>query len=303
MTDITRTHHKYSLAIYLLLAMGITWLGWIPGLIIGAKQGYIMPNFNTYADLFKSGFVDARHMWLGIAFQLAVYGPLVGGVVATWMDAGREGLSDLWKRMTRWSVGGKWYLSVLIITFLVTGIPVILFGVTSGFVLSTIPLAIILFVFLAQLLTSGLGEEPGWRGFLLPRLQARFDGEKYIWILGLLWGIWHYPIVIFQTLSMMQNVTVPQMIITIVMSLAGQTISLIGMVFIYVWLYNRTNSIFVVIVFHALSNLFSYWLPSFLTNPQVVGVLPALIPWLIVIILQKKYGKENFPGKPLQIEN
>ena len=41
-------HHKYSLTVYLILAMGITWLGWIPGLIIGAQQGYIMPNFTTY---------------------------------------------------------------------------------------------------------------------------------------------------------------------------------------------------------------------------------------------------------------
>jgi len=47
----------------------------------------------------------------------------------------------------------------------------------------------ILSVFVMQLFTSGLGEEPGWRGFLLPRLQARYEGDKFVWVLGLLLAI------------------------------------------------------------------------------------------------------------------
>ena len=38
-------------------------------------------------------------------------------------------------------------------------------------------------------------------------LEARFGGEKYIWVLGLLWAVWHYPIVIFQILPTLQNVS------------------------------------------------------------------------------------------------
>ncbi len=44
--------HKLSLFVYLLLANGITWLCWIPGLLIGMQQGYLMPNFDSYAALF-----------------------------------------------------------------------------------------------------------------------------------------------------------------------------------------------------------------------------------------------------------
>jgi membrane protease YdiL (CAAX protease family) len=291
-------YHKYSLVIYLLLANGITWLCWIPGLVSNAQQGYIMPNFDTYAILFKTGFSNPQHMWFAVAFQLGVYGPLIGGLVAIWMDGGRKGIEDLWNRITRWNIGGRWYIAALAITFLLTGIPVGIFALTGGFALSTIPIVYVLFAFLVQLLTSGFGEEPGWRGFLLPRLQTRFDGEKYIWILGLIWAVWHYPIVIIQTLSMMQNVTVLQMLITILMGLVGQTMSLIGMTYIYVWLYHQTNSVFLVIVFHALSNLFNTWFPSFLSNPQAVGLLPALMPWVIVIFLQRGLGKDQFPGKP-----
>ena len=156
----------------------------------------------------------------------------------------------------------------------------------------------ILFVFVVQILTSGLGEEPGWRGFLLPRLQARISGEKYVWILGLIWAVWHYPLVIFQTMSMMQNVTAPQMVITIIMALAGQTMALIGISFIYVWLYNQTRSVFLMIVFHALSNTFTSWLTSYLAEPQAVSIFMALMPWAIVVLMQKRLGKEQFPGMP-----
>ena len=195
-----RHFHKYSLPVYLLIANGITWLCWIPGLVIGATQGYIMPNFDTYAELFKSGFANSQHMFLSIAFQLGVYGPLIGSLLATRMDGGKEGLADLWRRISNWNVGGRWYLTVLLVTFLLTGLPVAVFALAGGFTASTYTLAYVLFVFFMQLFTSGFGEEPGWRGFLLPRLQARFNGEKSAWVLGLIWAIWHYPLVILQTM-------------------------------------------------------------------------------------------------------
>jgi membrane protease YdiL (CAAX protease family) len=296
MTSKTQTHHKYSLAVYLLLTNGITWLCWIPGLVIGLREGYTMPNFDTYHLLFKTGFANRQHLQLSIAFFLGVYGPLVGGLVATWMDGGKEGISDLWKRITKWRVGGNWYLTVFLITFLLAAIPVILFGLIGGFTLGKLPLIYIIGLLLAQLLRSGFGEEPGWRGFLLPRLKARFEGDKYIWLLGLIWSIWHFPIVIIRTLSVMHDATMPQIIITILTSLAGNVMALIGMTHIYVWLYNKTQSVFLSILFHALSNLFIFWFTSFLAAPQSAGLAIGLMPWAVVIYMQKRLGKDQFPG-------
>jgi hypothetical protein len=73
--------------------------------------------------------------------------------------------------------------------------------------------------------------------------------------------------------------------------------SLIGLTFIYVWLYNKTQSVFLSIVFHALSNIFVFWLSSFLAAPQAAGLAIALMPWAIVVLMQKRLGKDNFPGK------
>jgi len=68
----------------------------------------------------------------------------------------------------------------------------------------------------------------------IPALPSskRYPGEMRIWMLGLYWTVWHYPIVIFQFLSMMQNVTPLQMFITLLLGLAGQTLSLIRITYI-----------------------------------------------------------------------
>ncbi|MGB7874616.1 MAG: CPBP family intramembrane glutamic endopeptidase [Anaerolineales bacterium] len=293
--------HKYSLLIYLLLANGITWLLWIPGLIAELQKEYIMPNFDTYHLLFETGFENSQHLYLSIAFFFGVYGPLIGGLVATWMDGGREALAEWWGRITRWRIGGNWYLTAILITFLVAAIPVTIFGLIGGFAPSNFPFVYILGLLFVQLLRSGFGEEPGWRGFLLPRLQALFQGDKYIWVLGLIWSIWHWPIVIARTMAMIQDATLPQMVITILVSLAGNAMAIIGETYIYVWLYNKTQSVFLSIVFHAFSNIFVTWLTSFLAEPQAAGLAIALMPWAIVIFMQKRLGKENFPGNQTEL--
>ena len=68
---VNNSPHKHSLTVFLLLANGITWLGWIPGLVIGARQGFIMPRFDNYATLWDSGFANGLHLWLAVAFSLA----------------------------------------------------------------------------------------------------------------------------------------------------------------------------------------------------------------------------------------
>jgi len=296
MSELTRTPHKYSLPVYLLIANGITWLLWIPGLIAEFQKEYVMPNFDTYHLLFESGFENSQHLYLSIAFFFGVYGPLIGGLVATWMDGGREGLAEWWGRITRWRIGGSWYLKAILVTFLIAAIPVTLFGLIGGFAPSNFPFVYILGLLFAQLLRSGLGEEPGWRGFLLPRLKTRFKGDRYIWVLGLIWSIWHWPMVIARTLSVMHDVTTPQMVITLLMSLAGNVMAIIGETHIYVWLYNKTESVFLSIVLHAFSNIFVTWLVSFLVEPQAAGLAIALMPWAVVIFMQKRLGKENFLG-------
>jgi len=53
----------------------------------------------------------------------------------------------------------------------------------------------ILTLFVPNLLGGPLGEEAGWRGFALPRLQRRFDPVSSALLLGFLWAGWHLPLI------------------------------------------------------------------------------------------------------------
>jgi membrane protease YdiL (CAAX protease family) len=147
-----------------------------------------------------------------------------------------------------------------------------------------------------QILTSGL-EEPGWRGFLLPELQARFGGEKYIWLLGLAWAGWHYPFTIYHTLAPMVDMAVPTMVISVILALAGNTMSIIGMTYLYVWLNNNTKSVFLAILFHTITNVANTVMFSSLEElGPLLTIVIGFMPWAVVIVMQRVLGKDKFPG-------
>jgi hypothetical protein len=293
--------HKHPIAAYLILANGITWLCWIPTLVIASKQDYLLPTIDGFAAFVQSGFSDANHLIVSVVFSLAIYGPLIGAFIVTRFDSGKVGIAELGGRIIKWRIGIRWYLAAALIALALSGVPFLLVTLTrlaqldSSGVFALAPF--ILPLLLWQILTSGLGEEPGWRGFLLPKLQARFGGEKYIWVLGLIWAIWHYPFTIYHTLSSMTNVPMAAMIPTVIFTLAGFTMSIIGMTYIYVWLYNNTKSVFLAILFHAVANVANTVVLSSIegVNPLVTLII-GIWPWAVVVVMRIVLGKERFPG-------
>jgi membrane protease YdiL (CAAX protease family) len=183
----------------------------------------------------------------------------------------------------------------LVIALLLPLIPALGGALTGLSTFSLPPVGYVLPLLLVQLLTSGLGEEPGWRGYLLPRLQQRF-GSGATWRLGLIWALWHYPITIVYALAPLNDTPMMAALVTVLVSLAGQTLSLIGMTTIYVWLFNQTGSVFLSIVFHALTNVFNTVIIEEL--PPSFAFVVAAMPWLVVFVLEQVLGKEQFPGKP-----
>ena len=259
--NIYRWLRQHPIAVYLILANVFTWIGWFPTLIIRSQQDYPLPVIGNFREWLQTGFPNPQRSFLTLAFALAVYGPLLAAIIATSLETGKDGLAELWRQVVRWRVDKRWYLTIIGIAAVMAGLPIIL-GALVGLVhLNTVGvlgfLSTLIPFFLIQMLTSGLGEELGWRGFLLPRLQSRFSGAKPIWILGLIWAFWHYPITIYVTLPQLAGVPFFVSILIVITALAGQTMTLLGITFLYVWLYNRTRSVFVAILFHALSNTFA----------------------------------------------
>jgi uncharacterized protein len=282
---------------YLLLAFGITWLCWIPTLVIADTQGYQLPILPNVTQILQSGFTNTPHVVLSIVFSLAVYGPLIGAGIAILSESGRPGLNDLLHRMVTWRVSLRWYASILGIAIALPLIPRLIGEVSgtmqAGGTAAVRSLPMLLSVFLWQVLTSGLGEEPGWRGYLLPRLQSRYPTQRAIWILGAIWAVWHYPITIYTTLTGMPEAPFLQAAITLIMALLGQTMSLIGMTYLYTWIYNGTESVWLAMLFHALSNVLPWMLLS--GASPALNLMTAVMPWIIVFILEKISGDDPVP--------
>jgi membrane protease YdiL (CAAX protease family) len=169
---------------YFLLAYGVSWVVWIPYLLSSNGLG-VLP----------------YHSPLGhdLTAYIFSFGPSIAAFIMTAAIAGGAGCVQLLRKIVLWRVGIIWYL------FIFFGIPVIqLLGtlVVPGAAASFQPLSPIaalrnyfpFFLYPALIVGGPLGEEPGWRGFALPRLQALHGPLLGTLILGPLWAIWHWPI-------------------------------------------------------------------------------------------------------------
>lgn len=169
---------RTPIAAYFILACAVTWIAVAP--LVAAWLGLLAP------------IAPAWH-WVG------ALGPVTAAVVVTGVGEGRDGLRAWWSGMTRWRTGLVWWV-------LAVGSPFALF-VLAALLLHTLgrpwpsmgPLGASLAEpgWVANLVAAsvayGFGEEPGWRGFALPRLQAGRGALQATLILTVLWAFWHAP--------------------------------------------------------------------------------------------------------------
>src|SRR5918995_6841170 len=169
-------------------------------------------------------------------------GPFLAAFVMTGVTEGRAGVRRFLRRFVLWRVGLGWYL------FAFFGIPVIAVlsvvvipGVLGSFQgLGALSPLSLLGVFVYVLILGGaLGEEPGWRGFALPRLQSLHGPLVGTLILGPLWALWHLPL-FFTPWNELTTLNV------VVFVLATTCLSII-----YTWVFNNTKgSLLIAILLH-----------------------------------------------------
>ncbi|MFC7138045.1 CPBP family intramembrane glutamic endopeptidase [Halobaculum litoreum] len=132
----------------------------------------------------------------------SIFGPTVAALALTCRADGLGGVRRLLARLVRVRVPLRWYAAALLpvglgllgwwYLHLTAGAgPLGRFGGDLG----TLPLPVVVALFLVSSLGSGaLAEELGWRGYALPRLQARFDALGASLLLGAVWAVWHLPV-------------------------------------------------------------------------------------------------------------
>ena len=96
-------------------------------------------------------------------------------------------------------------------------------------------------------LAFALGEELGWRGFLVPKLAERCSFARTAIISGIIWSSWHVPLIIFAD----YNGGTPTWY-----SIACFAVMVVGISFPLAWLRLRSGSVWPAAIFHASHNLF-----------------------------------------------
>ena len=192
MRDFVRRH---PILTYVALAYAISWAFWIPLALKGAR---IIPGGS-------------------VTHFPGLLGPAVAAFLTTALVDGIAGVRGLVRKMFLVSQppGRFWLysLSPLLFLGLALAISVIQGALPSqvGFAtysgLPVLPLGVVV---LLVLLFNGFGEETGWRGFALGRLQQRFGPLTGALLLGLIWAGWHIPA--FWTVEGYRSMSVPMLI-------------------------------------------------------------------------------------------
>jgi membrane protease YdiL (CAAX protease family) len=211
-------------------------------------------------------------------------GPMLAAILVTGITSGRDGLRELATRVFKWRVDGKWHLfawfAPVVIFLIGTVIVRLVWNVWPNFRLfgstNEYPQLPLLVWWAANIIFYGFGEEVGWRGFALPRMQKKYGALTATVILSVFWTIWHLPLFWFIPGYMKMGLG----------DFMGLSLSFFLGAVIFTWLYNSAKgSILIVAVFHGASDI-AFTTPSPGNLDVVIGILMTVLG--IVIILTHK---------------
>jgi len=130
------------------------------------------------------------------ASQLGALSSSLAAIVLVLVEGRKGGLRELLSRFLIWRVGLQWWAIALFFTVIPSVAALYLFNLLGGPPVDWSglpPLYTVVPLFIMLTIAAGIGEEFGWRGFLLPRLQTRHNALVSSLIIGVMWAIWHIP--------------------------------------------------------------------------------------------------------------
>lgn len=251
---------RHPLLTYFALAYALSWAVEIP--LAASAQGWTR---------WRAPF--ALH-------YLAAFGPLVAAIVTTWLSEGAAGLQELGRRMVRWRVRPVWWLAALSPLLLYAGAALVLRVLRGTWTdvgllgrLNFLP-DLGLGALVLWMLTYGIGEETGWRGFALPRLQRGRSALAASLVVAGFWILWHVPAFLYLPTYMKLGFSV----------LPGFALGIVAGAVVFTWLYNGTGgSILLAAVGHATLNFVT---GSPVGDPMIsAAISTAVMIWAVVVIL------------------
>lgn len=255
-----------DLWLFFALTYLISWSCWGSLIIFGIPGGSVHPDAPPPPPL---GLI-----LLGVG----ILSPSIASLILTWRAGGLAGLRDLWRRMTQFNLGWGPYLVIFAVPLLTSLVRVVVQMLRGGSFQSSPLLAQpgLLVAFTVQTFLFGpLMEEPGWRGFALDRLLARWGFLPASLVLGGLHGLWHLP-AFFVSGTIQQSWGNPLLEFSLFF------IATLGGAMIFTWLHVASGgSVWAAILFHTTSNFGM----SFLWTLYDGGMFDRLIFGLVTIAL------------------
>lgn len=267
---------RYPLVAYFTFAFLFSWAIYVP--LVFAHQGWTEANI-PYA-----------------IHYLASFGPGLAALLLTAITAGSEGLRELWSRIIRWKMDWKYAAFAVFSTILVFALCLPVMRLVNGEwpdlrLLGEVNYLPYLGIWVLPLwlFTFGFGEEIGWRGFALPRLQRNMPALPATLVLGALWIFWHVP-------TFFYHVTYTDMGWNM---LPAFTIGVLSGAVLFTWLYNGSGgSLLIVAVWHGLFDLFTASNAGLDLIPMVISI--AVIVWAVIVVaVRQPWGVRYQPKQIL----
>lgn len=250
-----------STTLYFVLAYAITWLALLP------------------PSLAALGVIDANPEDLLAGAPLAIFGPALAAVIASYREGGRARVRELLAGLRAWRVAPLWFVVALALPALLF-VPVrAIYGLVPGNQGGPYlwPPSDAQHVIAALLVP--IGEEIGWRGFAQPRLLANHGPLRASVILGLLWGGWHLPMFVAVGAA-----TPYYLALMIPYFVAG------GVMF--TWFYQRTNgSLLLAVLLHVGVHLHN---PNQAEPGDVVPITLSAISYVLFAIAVVAFDRKAF---------
>jgi len=217
----TTVLERHPIAAYFAITFAISWAGALavaaPGLIRGA------------------GISNTTGM---VMFPAMLLGPFASGILMSRVTGGREGTKDLFERIRRWRVGLRWYAVLLIPPATVRFVLFLLERLLSP---SFAPNHF--WIGIAFGVPAGICEEIGWTGFAFPKMRAQQSALGAAVWLGILWGVWHLPVISFL------GAATPHRQFWFLFFL-GFTLAMAAMRVLIAWIYTNTESVLLAQLMH-----------------------------------------------------
>jgi len=224
---------KHPLFFFFFITYAFSWIVSIPYIL--SEWGILRGNFQ-------------------LAFVLKGFGPFLTALLMTQILEGKEGIKRLRQKIKDWKKSWFWYILVLLTIPLLLIFGIVLQPGATKYFAGVKPLILVsyFFTYIAVFFGGGpLGEEPGWRGFALPRLQQKYGPFWATLLLGVLWTCWHLP----DFLTSAQGGGPGTGMATFLQNFPIFLLIVLALSVLFTWIYNRNHgSIFMTLLAHTSIN-------------------------------------------------